>query len=633
MRIPSKRQWLQFFKVLDKKERLFFLIFLVMFLVSVPSLVVTLYQRETETGPAVGGTFTEGVVGTPRFINPLYAASNDVDRDLTELVFSGLMKYDPAGKIVHDLAEIVKEEEGRIYRVHLKQDVFWHDGEKLTADDVIFTLDLIQNPDYKSPLRGNYIGINAEKIDDYRLIFELNKPYAGFEERLTFKILPKHIWQNVSPENFLLSSYNWQPVGSGPYKFRELIQNRDGFITSLRLTRFNRYFGTGPYISEINFRFFGSEEELIREARAGRIDGFSLTGGQTPTGRFKEYSFFLPRYFAVFLNIGQSDFLAEKKIRQALNYGTDKELLTEKFLGSRAEVLNHYPFDPEKAKELLEAAGLQQKDGKWFEIIKGRTVAFQSDLKQGDRGAEVTALQTCLAKDPEVYPAGQISGYFGSQTKAAVIAFQEKYASEILAPAGLRSGTGTVGPSTRTKLNEICSEPPEENKVSFTLLTVEDPVLEKVAEEISKQWEDLGIELKIESHPFSRLEKDFIKQRDYEMLLCGQILSLVQDPFPFWHSSQTKDPGLNLSKYESVKADRLLEDARIIMDPEEREKKLQEFQEILVEDAPAVFLYNPDYVYWVSANIEGVKEGLIVDPSKRFSNIEEWYMRTKRLWR
>jgi len=631
MRLPSKRQWLQLFKVLDKKEKILFPAFLIIFLVALPSLVFNFYMKDRETGPAVGGTFTEGVVGTPRFINPLYAVSNDVDRDLTELIFSGLMKYDQYGNVVYDLAKIVEEkDEGRLYEVYLKENILWHDGEKLTADDVLFTLEIMQNPEYKSPLRGNYIGIEAEKINDHLIHFKIKDPYAGFEERLTFKILPGHIWQNISPHNFFLSNYNLQPVGSGPYRFKSLTPNKESGIVSLHLEKFNKYSGTGPYIAEINFLFFSCKEELAKEARSGRIDGFSSPTIITPPRGFKEYSFSIPRYFAVFLNIAKSDFLAEKKIRQALNYGTDKESLLENFLSDKGEAINHYPFDLQKTEELFESAGLEKKEGIWIKSTAGKTVAFKSDLKEGSRGAEVTALQTCLAADPEVYPQGQITGNFGGQTKAAVIAFQEKYAEEILAPSGLKSGTGTVGPSTRDKLNKLCSEPPKKTEVSFTLITVQDTVLEKVAEEIANQWKDLGINTKVETYPLSQLEKDYIKPREYEMLLFGQILNIVPDPFPFWHSSQTKDPGLNLSKYESVKADKLLEDARTTLNHEERAEKLQEFQNILIEDAPAVFLYSPDYSYFISAKINGVKAGLIADPSKRFSNINEWYIATRK---
>jgi ABC-type transport system substrate-binding protein len=654
---PSKKQWLRFFKVLNKKERVAFILFLGFFVVSFFSLIITLYIKNTETQPAVGGEYTEGLVGAPRFINPVYSASNDVDRDLVEVIFSGLMRYDQQGQIVPDIAKEVKvKDEGKIYEVDLKENVFWHDGERLTADDVIFTLKTIQNPDYKSPLRGNYLGIEAEKITDFKIYFKLKNPYSGFEERLTFKILPQHIWQDISPQNFLLTNRNLKPVGTGPYRFKNLKQNSEGFITSLKLIRFNKYFETEsrkPYLSEINFLFFESEKELAEAAKAQKLDGFSLSSPEYfnlfEKSGFKEYSFSLPRYFALFFNSNQSKFLAEKNVRKALNYATDKEGLVEKVLGQKGQVVDSpilprvfgyeapaqtYSFDLEKAEELLQKAGLEKKEGKWVEAVREAVITeFKRDLRQGSQGKEVTALQTCLARDQEIYPEGKITGYFGQKTKTAVIKFQEKYSEDILDPWGFKSGTGIVSKTTRAKLNEVCLQPAKKTSLEFTLLTVTDPLLEKVAEELQKQWQELGVGLTIKTYPISQLEKDFIKPRKYEMLLLGEALGLIPDPFPFWHSSQIKDPGLNLARYENSQADKLLEVARTTLDSQTRIENLQKFQDVLIADAPCLFLYTPDYLYWVSPKIRGLKPNIIADPSQRLSNIENWYIKTKRAWK
>ena len=202
-----------------------------------------------------------------------------------------------------------------------------------------------------------------------------------------------------------------------------------------------------------------------------------------------------------------------------------------------------------------------------------------------------------------------------------------------MTPSGLTQGTGTVGKSTRAKLNEICSQPPKETPLNFSLVTVDDPILKGVASLIKKQWEAAGIGVEITTYPVSQLTQDFIKPRNYEMLLFGEVLGEIPDPFPFWHSSQVKDPGLNLAKYENKKADALLETARVSLDETTRAEKYQDFQNILIADAPGVFLYRPDYVYFVDKKIKGgLETDMIVDPSERFANIENWYTNQERAW-
>jgi peptide/nickel transport system substrate-binding protein len=185
---------------------------------------------------------------------------------------------------------------------------------------------------------------------------------------------------------------------------------------------------------------------------------------------------------------------------------------------------------------------------------------------------------------------------------------------------------------TRKKLNEVCFEKSEEKiPLSFSLITVNQPLLIKVAELLKSQWAQLGCEVKIKVFDVSALEREIIKKRNYESLLFGEVLGTNPDPFPFWHSSQKKDPGLNLSLYKNKNCDKLLEKARQNLNKKERKEILEKFQDILIKDAPAVFLYNPDYLYSVKKEIKGIKVQTIIDPSKRFSEIEDWYIKTKRV--
>jgi len=627
---PSRSQWKCFLKVLNKKEKIFFFVFLFLTISSTFFLLRSFYLKNTQIQPTIGGTHIEGVIGQPRFINPIYANS-DVDRDLVELLFSGLMKYKGEGlEIVPDLVEKYEvEQDGRVYKFYLKKNLFWSDGQPLTADDVVFTIKTIQNPNYKSPLMANWIGIEVEKISDLGVEFRISKPYSAFLENCTVKILPKHIWKNISPENFPLDINNLNAVGSGPYKIKEIKRDKQNLIESIVLNINPFYSGKKPYIPTIKFLFFSNKEELIKAAKKEKIKGFSLSYFEKINDEWKINFLQMPRYFAVFFNPEKSEFLKEEKFRKALNFATNKEEIISKVLKISKEtntknfIVNSpilprfynlsppefvYSFDLEKAKQLLDELDLKDENGDGFreKIIKEEApFQFKSELKKGSKGKEVEELQKCLAKDSSVYPEGEITGYFGKKTEEAVIKFQEKYKDEILTPWGFTKGTGIVSKTTRKKLNEICfSEKVETLPLKISLATVDQEEMLKIANIL----------------------------KNYQALLFGEILGAIPDPFPFWHSSQIRDPGLNLAIYENKKADQFLEKARKSLSLDDLFENLVSFQNILIKDAPVVFLYNPGYIYYLSGEIKTTKIQKIIDPSKRFSDIENWYIKTKRVW-
>jgi len=658
-RLPSYLQWRQVFSVLNKQEQIAFLFFAVLAIGSIILLAFNFYLGNSQMQPAKGSQYIEGVVGQPSFINPLLAVG-DVDKDLTELLFSGLMKYNSKGEIVEDLAEICNiKEEGRVYEFILKENIFWHDKTPLTSDDIVFTIDTIQNPDFKNPERANWLGVEIEKISDRIIRFRLKESYAPFLERTTLKIIPKHIWQDISPQNLTLAvQYNLQPIGSGPYKFKEIKQNGLANIESIVLEANPDYFGQIPWISKFIFRFFENEKDLIKAANSNEINGLSplnpkdreLIKGK----RFDIYRASLPRYFAVFFEEEMPNetatAFAQGEIRKALNYATDKDEILQTVLDGEGKVVHSpilpeiygfgtpsisYPFSLEKAGEYLEKAGLlKQEDGKFLKPPKGFQGKFVSDLERGDENEEVEALQECLALDDKVYPEGKITGYFGPATEKAVIRFQEKYKEEILDPWGFSKGTGTVARSTKAQLNKICHKPETEAlPLSIVLTTPDQPFLVETANLLKEQWGKLGIEVNVETAETSELTQNFIKPRSYEALIFGQVLGGIPDLFPFWHSLWKKDPGLNLTFFGDKAADKLLEEARKSSDPDIRTENYQAFQDILLEEAPAIFLYSPDYVYLSSKTVDGIEIETITSPSKRFSGVENWFIETKRTWK
>lgn len=650
---PARSQWKLFFKVLNKKEKIIFFSCFVCFVFSFVFLASTIYCQKTKVMPKPGGIYIEGVVGQPRFINPVLSSS-DVDRDLTEILFSGLMKYDKNGDIIPDLAEKCDIlEQGKIYEITLKQNIFWHDAKEITSDDIVFTIQSIQDQELKSPEMTNWAGVEVEKLSKNKVLFKLDQPYFPFLERLTIKILPKHIFENIVPENFALTIYNLEPIGSGPFKFKQISYDKLGKIQSLTLIKNKKYYGQPPYLDEIKFLFFENEGELIDSFKKGQIQGIITSNSglikSLKTNRTILYNISLPRYFALFFNPEKSDILESQKIRQALNLAVDKKQILENIFENQGKIVNSpilpevygfnepetiSEFDLVKAKELLEQAGLKIKDGKLVEIEKQTVFEFTKRLEKDSQGKEVENLQQCLGFFPDIYPEKEITGYFGEKTEKAVIAFQEKYKEDILEPWGFDKGTGIVSQTTRKKLNEVCNEVSSKTSpITFSLYTVNQEFLIKTAELLKQQWEKLGLQIEIKTLEFNELSREIIKPREYEMLLFGEVLAIIPDPLAFWHSSRMNDPGLNLAMYENKKADELLKKARQAQSFEELKQNLEEFQNILLEDSPAVFLYNPDFLYLVSNNIKGIDLNLIAGPSKRFLDINNWYIKTKRIWK
>jgi ABC-type transport system substrate-binding protein len=602
----------------------------------------------TKIVPKEGGNFVEGMVGFPNYLNPIYSIASDVDDSITNLLFSSLMKFE-GQSLVSDLAESYKIlEDGKVFEVSLKDNILWSDGQKITSDDVIFTVKTIQNPETKSPLRTAWLGVDVEKISEKDLKFILKNPSYVFLENLTLKPIPKHIFENVPPASLSLSFLNLKPIGSGPYQLEKVERDNTGKIISIQLKKNENYFGKKPYIEKFIFKFFENEEKLKEAARKKEINGFSLKEVREIEG-FEIFNFKLPRYFVVFLNLEKKIF-EEKEVREALNLGTDKKEILKEVTLNKGEIVNSpllkefsfgiiekSNFDLTRAKEILEKAGYKDEDQDGIlekTIIKEPSFQFKSNLSLGSRGKEVEELQRCLAKDPEIYPEGEISGYFGMKTKEAVRRFQEKYKKDILEPLGLEKGNGEVREKTREKLNQVCFERKEEKRVlKFSLTTAEDPLLLKTAQILKEQWKKLGLEVEIKSFKVEDLKREVIPKKDYDALLFGQILGKVPDFFPYWHSSQVGENGLNLSNYQNKEVDKILEELREEFDEEKRKEKLEKFQEILKKDNPAIFLYNPNYLYFISKKVKGVKEEFISFPAERFDRVSNWYLKEKRVWK
>ncbi|MFA5132031.1 MAG: ABC transporter substrate-binding protein [Candidatus Paceibacterota bacterium] len=333
------------------------------------SALVVFNTRFLVNTPSYGGIVREGVIGTPRFINPILATS-DQDRDLTSLVYAGLTKQNTAAHPILDMAESITESDDRLhYDVVLSKTATFHDGVRVTADDVIYTVSLLQNPTIKSPHRVEWEGVSIEKQNDYAFTFSLKKPFPQFMNVLSIGILPKHVWKNLTEEQISLSDYNIHAIGSGPYKI-DTITTNSGIPEVFTLSSFAKYSLGRPYINTITITVYQNEKYLLQAFQNGDIDRFhgvtpeKITNLQIATSSI--HTSLLPRTFAVFFNPNKASALSEKQVRTALQMAINKEAIVSTVLRNYGKVINDpYPFDEDtttseynitKARSLLESS-------------------------------------------------------------------------------------------------------------------------------------------------------------------------------------------------------------------------------------------------------------------------------------
>ncbi|MCL5436220.1 MAG: ABC transporter substrate-binding protein, partial [Patescibacteria group bacterium] len=218
-------------------------------------------------------------------------------------------------------------------------------------------------------------------------------------------------------------------------------------------------------------------------------------------------------------------------------------------------------------------------------------------------------------------PAGSL-GYNPGVEKANL--FDLDNAKKLLAASGF-SATGTDPVLVKTGKSGS-------TKLEFTLTTDNFPANVQTAELLRQQWESIGFKVDLQILTLGELQQNYLHPRAYEALLFAESVGADPDPYPYWHSSQARDPGLNLAMYSSKEADQLLLEARTNADPNYRIPRYQRFQELVANDVPAVFIVNSLYVYGVSTRVNGIDLTSIASPAERFLDIESWYSKTKREW-
>jgi peptide/nickel transport system substrate-binding protein len=563
------------YDALSRTGKALFVFLSTILIVSAVVLVYTLNSQLIVAIPGYGGGLSEGIIGSPRFINPVLAIS-DADRDLSILVYSGLLRATPEGDYTPDLAEsYTVSPDGLEYTFILRKNATFHDGTPVTAEDVLFTVAKTQDPALKSPMRANWNGVVAEAIDPHTVRFTLKSPYAPFVQNVTLGILPKHLWQNVSAEEFPFSELNVSPIGSGPFKVNAISRTASGIPSSYDLRAFSKYTLGKPYFSYMTFKFYQSETALAEALGRGDVEAASglspTTLKSVPNANIVRAP--LNRVFGVFFNQNQSEVLRDLDVRKALSSSIDQKALVDEVLGGYGTPLSG-PIPP----NILPAASTAMP----------ATPAVNQAATSTDR--TTLARERLLAK-------GWKLGSDGVLTK-------------------------TTGKGTSTKTVRL----------AFSLSTGNVPELRAAAEYLRREWAKVGVEVDVKIFDQGDLSQNVIRPRKYDALLFGEVVGRELDLFAFWHSSQRNDPGLNIALYANSTADKVLEQLRETGADTERVQLYAKFAAEVTKDIPAIFLYAPDFVYSIPQDIVGADLGFIETPSDRFLSVPSWHRETDYVW-
>ncbi len=523
-----------------------------------------------ESHPATGGIYREGLVGNIQRLNPLLAWYNEVDEDVCRLIFSSLVTFDTRGNPVGDLAaDWGISADGTIYNFLINPDAKWHDGQPVSADDVIFTYELLKTGTGYIPtdVITFWDSVKINPVDSRTVQFVLDEAFSPFMDYLSVGILPRHIYGGMSFEEMVESKINIQPIGSGPFRLKELVQN-NGTITGVTLENNSAYYGKKAFLDEIQFTYYSDSGLAYQAYQQGLIDGISYISDDVLARVLKDDSMSLytsrrPIQSMLFFNLDNRDavFFQSKAVRTAIMMGINRE-----------RIVSH--------------------------VLEG---------------------QATIADSPILY------GNWAYTTEVPVIEYNTEKAIEML----IKDGYVIANEQDHVRTKEISSVDgtTERKALSFTMYAPDDNLHRQVAEQIQQNLADINVMVNVEYVTYDNLVNTILPDRNFEAALVDLNLSTYPDPdpYPFWDQTQISS-GQNYCQWNNRTISQYLETARVEIDRSERARLYKNFQILFMEELPAIPLYNPVYNYPVSQKVSGVSIGPIYKSSDRFLNISEWYM-------
>jgi peptide/nickel transport system substrate-binding protein len=521
------------------------------------------------------GTFREGLIGQVGRLNPVFASTNPVDRDIAALIFEGLTRTNVYGEPQPLLAQSwVVSSDGLEYVFTLRNDVLWQDGTPFTSADVAYTMSILRDPNFPGdPGLGEFWRtIETEVLGTHIIRFRLTQPLGTFLDNLQIGILPEHALRGTNAQQLATHPFNLTPTGTGAYQLESIAISEETFGEEVRLRAAPAYRQRSagaivPSIDRLTFTLYPTFDDALAAMERGDIDALaaSNTGERVrltqlvEAGNLNLFTQTETTMGALIFNWAREDasFLREQRVRVALQSGLDKTSVIDRNLTNVAVPANS-PLIP----------------GSWAYLAELPWASY-------DPARAMSQLE---------------------------IASTRRQATETATP---EEGT-TPAPSPSTYF-------------SIPILVPDSPALIAVASEIATQWTQLNLDVTIEVVA-SDVYRERLASGDFVAALVEYSLGNSADPdvYPFWNQGQTPPDGLNYGTADDGRISELLERARREASGINRITLYHEFQQEFAERAIAIPLYYPLFTYVTSDRVAGVQLGFIGNPADRFRTLSNW---------
>ncbi|MBI1362939.1 MAG: peptide-binding protein [Proteobacteria bacterium] len=499
--------------------------------------------------PAFGATFVQASIGEASNLIP-WLATDTASHDVSGMIYPSLLKYDKDLNLAPYLAESWEvSPDGLSLTFHLRKNAVWEDGQPVTAADVMASYQTIIAPSTQTPYAEKYkLVTHADTPDAYTFRVTYAAPFApALASWAELSILPKHKL-DACPD-LMACDLKRQPLGTGPYKLLSWQSGKE-----IELTARHDHFEHRPYIERVRTRLITDLDAQFLELKTGRIDSMGLkpvqyaklTDSDAFTRRYAKYNYLGNNYVYLGFNLNNSLF-TDKRVRQALSFATPRDALVKGVLlgygiasagpfkpGTWAadDTLKPYPYDVDKANQLLSAAGWIDTDGDGIRDKDGNPFSFTVVTNQGN--------------------------------------------------------------DQRIKTAEI---------MQFT-------------------FRQVGVDMHIRVQEWATFIENTINKRQFDAFILGWQLTPEPDPYDIWHSSKTGPREFNIINYKNADVDRLIEAARNTFDQTERKKYYAQFQQILYDEQPYLFLYTPLTLTALHKRFKGV----VPAPAGLMYNFIDWYV-------